>query len=438
MSTPVSDLLNSSLKPALAIVLFAALLTGSGRGLRMEQFAAMVDFAPARLPNDPLLQPIPTKIGGPRDVANLENVDSLDSFYAALSATERDHTVTRILHYGDSPVTGDLITGDARIAIQKRFGNAGHGFILIGKPWAWYGHYGMEVSGSGWDMHPATRPDLKDGRYGLGGVAFLSKGAASSRIDLRKSPATRVELWYEQQPGGGRVSVASGDAQLGELDTSSPGATASFPLPVGAASVELRTTGNATLYGITLERAGGGVVYDSIGLNGAFTTVLARILNEANLSAQLRGRKPNLVVINYGSNESGFAAFLDKEYPKELRQAIARINRAVPEASILIMSPMDRGERVSSTEIRTLPTIPKIVAIQQQIARDTGCAFYNTFAAMGGEGSAGRWYHSEPRLIAGDLLHPSPQGAKIVGNALVESLVRGYRRWQYKRLSGRP
>ena len=71
---------NSSLKPALALLLFAALLTGAGRGLRLELFAAIMDFAPARIANDPLLEPIPTKIGAPGEIANLENADALDSF----------------------------------------------------------------------------------------------------------------------------------------------------------------------------------------------------------------------------------------------------------------------------------------------------------------------------------------------------------------------
>ncbi|HMC62708.1 MAG TPA: hypothetical protein VKJ01_26175, partial [Candidatus Solibacter sp.] len=32
--------------------------------------------------------------------------------------------VTRIVHYGDSPTTADLITGDVRSLLQKRFGDA--------------------------------------------------------------------------------------------------------------------------------------------------------------------------------------------------------------------------------------------------------------------------------------------------------------------------
>ena len=46
---------------------------------------------------------------------------ALDHFYGALL---KGGTV-RILHYGDSPTTGDLITADARAMLQKEFGDAG-------------------------------------------------------------------------------------------------------------------------------------------------------------------------------------------------------------------------------------------------------------------------------------------------------------------------
>ena len=65
----------------------------------------------------------------------------LDHFYAALL---KGGTV-RILHYGDSPTTGDLITADARALLQKQFGDAGTGFVLIARPWAWYNHRGVEM-----------------------------------------------------------------------------------------------------------------------------------------------------------------------------------------------------------------------------------------------------------------------------------------------------
>ena len=123
----------------------------------------------------------------------------------------------------------------------------------------------------------------------------------------------------------------------------------------------------------------------------------------------MQHRRPNLVIINYGTNEADFASFVDGPYEKELRAAIGRVQRALPEASILVMSPMDRGEHTAEG-IETMPTIPRIVAIQRRVARETGCGFFDTFSAMGGDGTMARWYAAQPRLVSADLIHPYPAG----------------------------
>ena len=37
-----------------------------------------------------------------------------------------------------------------------------------------------------------------------------------------------------------------------------------------------------------------------------------------------------------------------------------------------------------------------------------------------------RWYTGHPRLVAGDLIHPTPQGAAMVAQLLVKDLMTGY------------
>ncbi|MDB4994663.1 MAG: putative periplasmic protein, partial [Myxococcaceae bacterium] len=67
---------------------------------------------------------------------------ALDAFYRSLTRTDKKEAgaVTRILHYGDSVITGDLVSGTMRRMMQARFGDAGHGFILTANPWEWYFH----------------------------------------------------------------------------------------------------------------------------------------------------------------------------------------------------------------------------------------------------------------------------------------------------------
>ncbi len=132
------------------------------------------------------------------------------------------------------------------------------------------------------------------------------------------------------------------------------------------------------------------------------------------------------MVLNYGTNESIFPTYVQKQYPDELRQVIARIRQALPHASLLLMGPMDRGVMDGAGQIVTPESLETLIAVQKKVAAETGCAFFNTFDAMGGAGTMGRWYHAQPRLVSGDFMHPLPAGAAKVGALFEEALVQSY------------
>lgn len=374
----------------------------------------------------------------------IDQKEALKAFYQALWRTEAQQpgAVTRILHYGDSPVTADSITGDVRSLLQEHFGDAGHGFILIAKPWAWYGHRGVDVRGSGWHIEAASQSRALDGFHGLGGVSFQGSTGASSQLVLHEDHA-RMEVKYLRQPGGGLLAVQADGALIDKVETDGPEkqpAFKMFDLPAGARDIDLIVErGPVRMFGVSFEKDGPGVIYNSLGLNGGQVQMVRRFFEKAQWAAALQHEQPDLVVVNYGTNESLYADYVERYYPGELREVIGRIKTAVPKASVLVMSPMDRGERNSLGQIVTPPTLPRLVEIQRQIAAEMSCAFFNTFQAMGGEGTMGRWYESQPRLVSADFIHPLPAGAKKVGVLLDQALESGFRQFkarQQQRLAG--
>jgi lysophospholipase L1-like esterase len=452
----------------LAVATFAAILLGihyglgHARGLDPASLRPVLDFPRGRssfIPVVPVAPPaLPSALAVPNPAAHgitsaaaanptlesaflNEDDGALDHFYAALQQLNTgDHTV-RIVHYGDSPTTADLITGDAREILQQRFGNAGPGFVLIAKPWAWYGHHGIDVTGSGWQIDTAVG-SMREAAYGLGGAIFTGPVGASSKIRLLNHDSTSVEVQYLQQPNGGDLDVIADDVQIASVKTSGDtreNGASTVVLPLNTHVVTLRVSGNPVkVFGVVFGRAGKGITYDSIGLNGASTTVMSRAFKPDNWFAALQHRNPDLVIINYGTNESSFPAYVDKLYEPELRRAIARVRTALPQASILIMSPMDRGAHTDGDAIETMPAIPKIVEIQQRVARELGCGFFNTYQAMGGHNTMARWYNDQPRMVAADLIHPSPQGARIVAGLLTGQLLIGYERYLQNHRSLQP
>jgi lysophospholipase L1-like esterase len=74
------------------------------------------------------------------------------------------------------------------------------------------------------------------------------------------------------------------------------------------------------------------------------------------------------------------------------------------------------------------------VGIESKAAADLGVAFFNTFEAMGGEGTMAKWYDGEPRLVGADFIHPMPAGARIVGELLYNALRDGYNEYKLRQL----
>jgi lysophospholipase L1-like esterase len=377
----------------------------------------------------------------------VDPANAMDSFYASLARTDAKQpgAVTRVTHYGDSPITNDGITATVRRLLQTRFGDAGHGFILMDRPWAWYGHQAITyTSGGGWDNNPMMGGRVGDGMFGLGGVSFNASGAGRF---ARFAPAqegetgqsfSRMDVYYLQQAGGGQFSVSVNGANSQTVSTTgTPGRSGFFEIKApqpGANTFEVKSAGgDVRLFGAVLENDGPGVVYDSLGVNGAYAGLLATVMNEEHWREQLQHRQPDLVVINYGTNESQYASQDQMErYEKDLREVVRRVRSALPSASILILSPMDRGQRAAGGKIVTKPSIPMIVEMQRRVALETGCAFFDTFKAMGGEGTMAKWYAGAGKnhYVGGDLTHPTAEGAEIVGRLIYEALNDGYAKYR--------
>jgi lysophospholipase L1-like esterase len=403
--------------------------------LALPQAIRVGQALPPVLPGAPALpRPVPASDANhaaARDVSYLTvPAGSLDTFYAALRRTELKEpgAVTRILHYGDSPTTADSITSDVRRLLQARFGDAGHGFLLIAKPWAWYGHAGTELAASGWKIAPASQSRERDGIHGLGGVSFRGGPGATSLVTLSEDH-TDATISYLAQPGGGDFAVQPGDADPVTIHTADDEkhlAFAHIALPAGAHTLRLIvTSGNVRLFGYRFDKDQPGIQYSSLGINGAQVEMVARYFEVRQWTEALQQENPDLVVLNYGTNESIYPEYVERQYPEELRTVIGRIRAALPHASLLVMAPMDRGE-MKSGEVVTPPAMELLIEQQRKIAAETGCAFFNTFLAMGGAGTMGRWYEARPRLVSADFMHPLPAGAAIVGGLFEGALIKSY------------
>lgn len=361
---------------------------------------------------------------------------ALDAFYTQLAKTARKEpgAVTHILHYGDSVVASDFISGTARRRMQEKFGDAGHGFILAAKAWDWYFHNDVAFHNDGdWKASKLAGPITDDGMYGLGGVSIQSYGGGVSHFGTMSKgdfgrKVSRFDIYYLEQPGGGdlEIKIKGGDTQkLSTKGEKKISKLYSVKVPDGEATMSIRALSNVRLFGVALERDVPGVTYDALGAHAAMAVYWKR-QDPQHWKDQMDLRKPSLVVVQYGTNESDLWKIDWDEYEKNLGDVLDMIETAAGGASVLVMAPMDRAERGTGGALVTKPVVLKLREVQIRVARAKGLAFWDTFTAMGGEGSMAKWVKSEPQLGGGDLTHPTPAGAEVLGNLFAKALISGY------------
>lgn len=360
---------------------------------------------------------------------------SLNRFFEALVRTETASpgALTRIVYFGDSVVASDFGTGTLRRLLQSRFGDAGHGFVLVASAWPQYFHNDIyRISDAGFHVSRIVGPRAADGLYGLGGVSFSGPPGLRSRIGTAKSGTfgrrvSRFDLSYLEQPGGGVLEVSLEGALVRTIDTNGPEkreAFARIETSDGEHELELRTArGSVRLFGVALERDVPGVVLDAVGVVGARIRTLDES-NDDDFRAALAWRHPNLVAFQFGANESGDGfAYPMADYHRTMRELLAEVASATPDAGCLVVGAMDRA-RKEGDRLVTVPIIPHIVDEQRKVAEEAGCAFFDTYTQMGGKGSMAAWVRQG--LGAGDYTHPTSWGAERLGKWIYAALMARY------------
>lgn len=421
---------------AAVVAIFAAACTASAPADKAVPLTASV--ASAEIPSPAPTASASTGAASPDPSAAASapsvppHVGPLATFYDALRALEKkerkDHV--RIVWLGDSHAQADFWPDAIRKGLQKRFGHGGPGFLHFGMKS--YRHAGVKLAlKGGWRMRPKMPSSVEpwgDGAFGLGGI--LHAGFSGVRattvivaderltdrkllIDLCYKPGLEADDFTFEVTGTEEESIRPGKEAVGKLIHLQKTAK-------GLVTVRSRIKdGRPDFCGLVIETdpaTGPGVVLDTLGINGArYATPLA--WNEEAWAKELKRRPPELFILEYGGNEASDGLIKPAEYKQDALKLIARMRRAVPNASCLMIAPSDRAD----AEQR----IPPIVKVMKEAAAESKCQFFNTYEVMGGKGSLAKWRDSE--RAAPDGVHLKPNGYAEIGALLLQDLMVGYR-----------
>ncbi|MFO7566005.1 MAG: GDSL-type esterase/lipase family protein [Enhygromyxa sp.] len=368
---------------------------------------------------------------------------ALDYFYRSLTDVDEGQAgaMARVLHLGDSTLGLDGIPHAIRKRMQQRFGDGGAGLLLLKRYSPSYKPASVKLSGGeGWTHCYIAYKCRGDGRYGIGGVIVsASSGAWTSFSTLPEDQPvgtgfSRAELWYAASPIGGTIAVEIDGKLARSIDSKAPDAEGvvdrweTLSVDPGPHSLKVSAAGHgkSRIYGVVLETEGPGVVWDSTSMIGAFTKRLLAWDHE-HIAAQVEHRDPALIVFTYGGNDLRriVAGTLDEDtYVEEAGAVIELVRAGKPEASCLVTSVIDHG-RSGTYDVKP-EHVATMVAAQRRLAAEQGCAFFDTWNAMGGANSIREWLKASPRLAEPDLKHLNHRGRELMGQWIHEALLAGY------------
>lgn len=359
----------------------------------------------------------------------------------------------RILHYGDSQLEGDRISGYLRNRLQGVYGGSGPGFlpvkqvydqlaaeVLVTDNWLRYAvfdptqaklpdmNYGLYTSISRFTPADSIRPDsLHAAKLATVEASITIRPSAKSFKRLQQF--TRIGLHYGNAYAPVEVQVFINGELTKETRLIADGAYHCFEIVTGGVAgeihIELESAISPDFYGFTLD-GDEGVQLDNIAMRGSSGTVFNK-MNPTSFKRMADRLDPQIVILQYGGNTVPYIkdSLAVINYTRYLINHIQWVRKRIPEAQILFIGPGDMSTLVNGNYI-TYPLLPYMDKQLKQSCTSNGVAYWSMFDAMGGENSMQYWVEQE--LAASDYTHFSPKGSRIISelffNALYLDLTR--------------
>ncbi|MCX6239330.1 MAG: GDSL-type esterase/lipase family protein [Bacteroidia bacterium] len=337
-----------------------------------------------------------------------------------------------ILHIGDSHLQADFITSVIRTTLQKRFGNGGRGLVVpyhvakTNEPLNYR-------SGSSyvWQSKRCVFPD-QPLPIGIGGVTINSSDSCADIVittindSILDYSFNKVKLFFENDSTsysfalldslGNRVSMFVPDS----VDNYSFISTAAFPYQTNNMTVKVVKTGEkqsgATIYGLLLENDNPGIIYHTIGVNGA---QFHHYSEARHFSAQTKALKPDLIIISLGTNEAYPLNFRQDKFYADMQLLFNQLRQENPNVGFLFTVPACSYRRKKPN-----PRLPLAAKTIIRFTTDNNLSYWNLQGVTGGDKSAYNWKKSH--LLRPDGVHYSRVGYELQGKLFCIAFLNAY------------
>lgn len=331
----------------------------------------------------------------------------------------------KILHLGDSHVQGGFAAAETRKVLRDIHQQVSTGFIFpysVAKSYSPFGY--RSVHTGTWTYGSSVR-NAGGLPLGVGGYTLqTSDSAAGFTLIFKEAPSHEryLRIFLEPcdtcfdlvvQSGGWADTLRMNDlrdvtnACIG-LDLVQPGDSLTIRMLKQDSTQKV-----FRFYGMSLESpSDNGLVYHAAGISGAqFIALNEQVL----LEQQIRELNPDLIILDFGTNDIIKLRMPDPGLEAGIRQAIDRVKAIAPDAGLLLCSVQDMYYRKKPS-----PAPEWFSVLLRNIAREKHCAYYDWYRISGGRPTIRKWVKAG--LAQPDKVHLSGKGYRLKGLLLARAM----------------
>ena len=361
-------------------------------------------------------------------------------FYEALDrvSSNSNDGLVRIAVFGDSFIEADIFTADLREMLQKRFGGCGVGFVTITSMTSGY-RPTVRHSFGGWSSHAVTDSVYFDKKkQGISGHYFVPRDGAYVELRGQKNYASLLDtcqrasiFFYNKDSVSLSARVNRDESKNYVIAPSEHLQELEIDGRIGSIRWTVNHADSTLFYGLAMDGKKG-IILDNFSLRGSSGLSLRGISQQ--MLKQFNQQRPyDLIILEYGLNVATERGRNYDNYQKGLLTAIEHLKASFPQAGLLLLSVGDRNYKTENGDLRTMPGVKNLIRYQQNIAAQSGVAFWNMFEAMGGEGSMAKLVHAKPSMANYDYTHINFRGGKHLAGLLYETLIYGKEQYDRRR-----
>jgi len=339
-----------------------------------------------------------------------------------------------LVQIGDSHIQADFLSGTIRQHVQRDFGNAGRGLIVPGRVAQTNEPSNIYTSSNtAWQAKRCVFPD-QPLPIGLGGITIQTR-QPDARLNIKTLnlpvPANHrfntITVFYEKSFASFNVAIKdsldNNVAFVGPYTFEPFTNSSRVTLPFHTNQVTLQTLKSIssqesfTLFGLSLENGKAGVIFHSIGVNGA----KYKHYNAARYFAeQTQALRPELFIISLGTNESLDYPYIDPQFFNEMDRLIESLKAKNPQAVFLLTTPPEHYRK----KTRRNPGVSTVRNSIIQYAQQKNLAYWDMFQAGGGTHSADQYKNAG--LLQRDGVHFTKEGYELQGNLFYAAFIKAY------------